>query len=1173
MEYKKGVIVVTNMGISDIPLLLEMSGSAISNATLFGLLVPDIQKPVYFENVQQKRKSSDSVALIDLVGVEVSGQKSYAKGQVFTVVDSSLVEIARRKPSGRLGVVLTGGALRLNKSNDDFTSFCRWTKGVMNTWQITSVNATLLAKESHPEFFDMIFKGHSQNWNFPYPRQVDASYRPASHGYSFAMLDGSYFDKEKVVDPSNVMNNVKQVANQPPQAPPQQPSWSSSTPPVPEAPASLFNTGYASSFGGSNQSNISEMNRNMVYTHQDNIAAAKSKLKKVQCRDEVIEPSKNLNVMYDAVEDSDEKVNQIIKHLEKSSKDDIVIKKETNDEGEEVDVEVSSKLMDAMDYTIAQLTNSWERTAGALTGRALFKEACERIIDEKHFTKDATGQSTLDMLLMTLGSRILDTLSFKPIEVGEDKKFKDCLGDITGNAHALYFQMLDILLGTGSKLSQMYREKPLGISVHALLDENPYMLCFVDPRLNIEDLDKVGMYMGVDYNDINIIRTRNVAFLHNYMLDASNAIIQENTIVPYNLLTRNIKAGFIFSKVAYNNLQTDGTIVRLDRIESLNFYFNPNTQPQSFALKQDGWIPAGQRFLLEIKGVNTESMIQDFIKSGLGVDLTLNNRRFIADYVFAKKELYIYNRLYELATQTEVKDLSDKEIEGCRQTFEKIKSKELNITDGSFKLEERQADALKLIRNPVMCLTGPAGSGKTTTAEALVFGAETMLGFNEDSILFCAPTGKAANRLKEVVKRKTKTINSLFGIGGDSVMLKDPDDIRKRDTIRLLVMDETSMPNLNLFYEMLLRIDDGTHMYFLGDIEQLPPIGFGKPFANMLQFLPTVVLNVTKRASDKSGITFNSKRIIEESDGIIEDLEERDDFRIIHTQDVDKAVKAVCDIVSYHLGKGSAEGFTPVTNMGTDVNPDDIQVITPINGKNWGVKPLNDKLQDIFNPLQPRETHLNFMRGKDDTVQFRKRDRVIHTRANQKDRQRLIHIEGTMFKEDDNVGIANGDVGKIIGFFKPSSLDFTAEESEESQANLKRHYGGSDEQVVYIGVKYKDTDAITGEPYDFVILYRAEITLTSGYLLSVVSRDLQNLDLAYALSTQKLQGSEAKLVLCIFFRAGRKGFISRNMLYTAISRGKQSEYLLGDILGKQSIVNQGRRYEQTEMRQTMLDMF
>lgn len=1165
-------------GITDIPVLLEMSSNSENGVTLFGVIAPDIVKPQHFSAIQVASKAQDILVLIDLVGFESMGVYGYAKGQVFSIVNRRVAEAARKKKSGRLGVVLTGGSLRLNKSsNDDFVSFLHWRKS-NNIWNISSVTAMPLKQDEYPEYFNLISQGHSQNWNYPYPLKPGVSYRPTCSGYVFQFEDGTSFDKYKGLSTEQQMDNVRNVINTPPANGSQQPTWSRTTPDIPTVPSGFFDPsslGVTQPLGGSSQSNISDIARNLGTTQYTTGLRTKEKN---QSRDSILQPSKNFKIMQDAVEDADEKVERIIDYIKKLSEEDMhtVEVDDASTDGDKKEQLDSIRLSDEIVGLFEKVFAHWGRAQGDFTGRALFKQACEMLLDEKLTIQSGVGGSIFDTALELHGASILSFVVESPkiprvVEL-EGKKFKSIYEELALASGKLYFLMLDVLLGTGGKLSAVYKESTReGVSVLEVISKNPYMLCALDTRFTIEELDKIAMYSGVDRTTQECVRMRNVAYLHNYMLDPYSKGIEDNTIIRLTELRRNARAGYVISRITHGVVLTDGTFVKQGRIESLRAYFSPSITVNQFQVDQTNWSTKGARVFKGIPGVDIDSLIHDYVSSGLGVQMELNGLDYIADYIFAYKEKFIYERLLELS-KTKVRDISDGDMDKCIERFERIKTEEYELEE-PFKLEQRQSDAMRLVKNPVMCLTGPAGSGKTTTAEGLVYAAEELLGFDSDEIMFCAPTGKAANRLKEVVKRKTRTINSLFGIGGDVITLRKPDKARKKENISLLVVDESSMPTVNLMYDMLIRIEDDTHIYFLGDVEQLPPIGFGKPFANMLQLLPTIVLNVTKRASATSGISSNSKQIIDDSATVIRDLEERDDFKIMNTTDISQGVRHILNICRYHLGLDQVpNGFQPVGSMGVGVNPDDIQVISPINKYEWGVKELNNRLQDIFNPLKPRETWLSFAKGQNDTIHFRKGDRVIHINANQSGRIRFILNEDGSYTEHVDAGINNGEQGKLINFHRPSKLKFREFDGTERK-DLADLFGGQDEQRVYVAVQFKDTDATTGDAYNFVVLYRAEITLDAGYQLNVHSKDLRNLDLAYALTAHKLQGSEAKLVIAIFFQVGHGGFISRNMLYTAVSRGKKAEYLIGDILGRDSVVNKGRKIEQTTKRVTMLDMF
>ena len=87
----------------------------------------------------------------------------------------------------------------------------------------------------------------------------------------------------------------------------------------------------------------------------------------------------------------------------------------------------------------------------------------------------------------------------------------------------------------------------------------------------------------------------------------------------------------------------------------------------------------------------------------------------------------------------------------------------------------------------------------------------------------------------------------------------------------------------------------------------------------------------------------------------------------------------------------------------------------------------------------------------------------------------------------------------------------------------------------------------------------------------VDSGDMKRLELAYALTVHKIQGSQAKLIICVMYPIRYSDFISRNMIYTSITRAVEGIYLVGNVLGNNSSITKGRKIEQTSQRLTALD--
>lgn len=877
------------------------------------------------------------------------------------------------------------------------------------------------------------------------------------------------------------------------------------------------------------------------------------------CRNDIKEMPENFTKLVDGIQKSKDSVENKLEELEQ--------------------YRGTYSIDDAIYYAYKQLKTYWKRpkSKGVATGRAVFKEVLNRVYPD--YKEKKKGFSPIDVALDDMLYPAMD-IWYQGVYSGPANKL---LSEIIEDREIIYIQIIDFFLELRGRLTEGYSYgKNLGLDMFSIIKTNPYYLTMIDNRFTIEHLDKLGMLYDLNMEDSELKSFRNAAYLHNLMLDSDNQAIKDDTIVLKSVINRVFENGYILSKKTYELLQKTGMVIDEPELNGIINYIESGVSPNQFELPTDKWKCVNNdgssvKYVRAIEGEDKVKAIEDYINSGLGIELEFYGVSYLADYYYANKEKYIIERLYELSESGYKPDLSSEDIEKCIKAFEKQKSLELNIPD--FALEERQKDAVRILSNPVMCLTGPAGSGKTTTAEAIVYGLQNLLDINEDDIMFCAPTGKAANRLKEIVKKPTRTIHSLFLVGGDNHALLEEKEPKKKDDLGVLIVDESSMIKVDLMYNMITKISNGTRIYFLGDREQLPPIGSGKPFANLLTFLPTVVLNVTKRASDSSGITRNAKKIIYESEsGNYSDLEQTDDFRII-PESIEKVVNTVKGICKYHLGKTSVKEYKKaVQNLGTDLSPDDIQVITPINKYNWGTKNLNKELQDIFNPQQGLA--LKFMKDytteKDNEgntvkvpfyIEYRKGDRVIHL-ENQNKAKRFIKDGNFTFRKLDSEGVMNGDVGKVEGFYLANQMMFADDEDNE----LAEEFQGLP-STMFVAVEYTDMDE-QGIPLNYIILYRTEKLddrPDKNNIIEVSSTDLRRLDLAYALTVHKLQGSQAKLIICVFFKVYREGFISRNMIYTAITRAKGAVYTIGDVIGPHSAIKQGRAIEQVGKRLTISD--
>lgn len=514
------------------------------------------------------------------------------------------------------------------------------------------------------------------------------------------------------------------------------------------------------------------------------------------------------------------------------------------------------------------------------------------------------------------------------------------------------------------------------------------------------------------------------------------------------------------------------------------------------------------------------------------------------------KEYTIYSTLINKGA--EETGISVDEVENTIEKFE---------ADRGFKLESLQKDGIQLTRFKAGVLSGCAGSGKTTTSDCMVMCIEDYL--PDYQLRFGAPTGKAARRLAEVVGGNVKTIHSMFGLGlgGEPYIVKNSKFRRKSDegVKYAYFLDEMAMCNTSLMYEIVDHLNDEDLVYFLGDIKQLSPIGKGSPFRALMQFLPCVELGVSKRAAANGKINYNVGLINFLSDDKVVELQSGDDFEILPCPDVD-IQRVTINAFRSSLSDGFAE--------------DDIQVVTGYQTDKypWSTVNLNPLLQDL---LRSKEEMLYMYNEQ----KFMENDRVIHVKRNAYDMQRFKMVAQGVFEEVITFGVVNGELGKIVGYVRSDACtitpwkdrSYTDEEWKELDPEFKKLIEKrrekddlrdesqlKDEGTYFVIVQVYDVDLRE----DVVVLYRAsyrEDMSNEFYAKTFSGGDLRFLDLAYALTTHKMQGSQSPCIIMPLGSGGSAQFMNRNMLNTMITRASKKVKLIGSVTGKNSALTNGRR--------------
>lgn len=298
-------------------------------------------------------------------------------------------------------------------------------------------------------------------------------------------------------------------------------------------------------------------------------------------------------------------------------------------------------------------------------------------------------------------------------------------------------------------------------------------------------------------------------------------------------------------------------------------------------------------------------------------------------------------------------------------------------------LDGAQAEAVAMITDPrvgVGVITGGAGTGKTTTLRTAIewLDREPLSRDPRGPTLaryaLAAPTGKAARRMIEAIGRDAKTIHRLLkyrpGTGFAPCYIP----------ARVVIIDEASMVDVELAQALLSRVNaETTRIFFVGDANQIPSVGPGQFFADLIasSSVPVVRLQTIHRAASSTWMVAEAPKI---AAGEMPNLEESESFGKVKADEADKAAAAVVELAR----QAKADGV-------------DAQVLTPQATTAIGVNALNMRLQEALNPRRPElaaqewASHAGFV--------MRPGDRVIQT------------------KNDYDRDVMNGETGTVLERF------------------------------------------------------------------------------------------------------------------------------------------------------------
>lgn len=390
-------------------------------------------------------------------------------------------------------------------------------------------------------------------------------------------------------------------------------------------------------------------------------------------------------------------------------------------------------------------------------------------------------------------------------------------------------------------------------------------------------------------------------------------------------------------------------------------------------------------------------------------------------------------------------------------------------------LTGEQADAVRsILGKQFAILTGGPGAGKTTVTHVVA----DALASEKLDIALCAPTGRAARRLREATGRNTSTIHKLLEAGPEGFARNADNHL----THQAVIVDEASMVDVPLMLSLIQALPEGCRLVLVGDPDQLPAVGPGNVLRDLNDsgVIPVARLKEIHRQAGNSRIITQSRCV---NDGL--SPTSGDDFQIVAIED--SSAEDLAQEVNETVKELAEAGYDPFT---------DVQVLTPMHKGPLGTAALNELLRDTLGVSTAA------------TIKLRGREWALGDKVVQ-------------MANDYELEVMNGDLGIVRRF---------------------------DQEASTLTVNFEGRD----------VTYNAQA--------------LANLQLAYALTGHKAQGSEFPVVI-IPLSTSHWHMLERQWLYTAITRGKRHVVLVANPKAlKRAVTHLSGRRRMTTLQERLVDL-
>lgn len=520
-------------------------------------------------------------------------------------------------------------------------------------------------------------------------------------------------------------------------------------------------------------------------------------------------------------------------------------------------------------------------------------------------------------------------------------------------------------------------------------------------------------------------------------------------------------------------------------------------------------------------------------------------------------QLKIYD---QIETELSKKFLAraSKSVPSLGEKWEELIVQTIKDNKGKYdKNNKRHVDALadqskaleQITTRKLSILNGPAGTGKTSVMGALVRSKK----LSDKGILLLAPTGKARVRLQKMTNQESLTIAQFltrqkrFDWSRMKPLFNGKEQYKGEKTV---IIDECSMLTEDDFYAVFQALDllHVERIVLVGDPYQLPPIGAGRPFADLCSWLEgpfekndeerkkasgalakLEVVVRTKSGADSDTLMlaswFAGRKGAKNNDAIFDKIGNNtllNDLRIELWENPDDIQNLIQKIINeeFQIDENNlVEGFNKVLGQLNGKFPienpevvENFQMLTPVKAPVWGTSSINRFIQQKYRDRPKPENYWEKTLGDQ---QIWKGDKIIQLKNEKRD--------GYYKSKEKEVQLSNGQIGYVVSFYKGYG--------NAAFAGLEDH--------------------------------------TVGYNSSDFNEDGGKIELAYAITIHKSQGSDFNLVFFILPKTGR--LLSRELLYTGLTRAKEKLVLLVEGVSSSWIFNYSKgEASETAKRNTHL---